>query len=73
MNKIIFFITMTIILSNNQLVAVENKENIYLITSGDQKKIPREYYSFLEGVSHDLTYNELVEESWSSKMQTPLK
>ena len=25
----------------------------------------------MEGVSHDLTYNELVEASWSSKMQTP--
>ena len=56
---------------NNQLIAFENKEKIYLVTSSDQKSIPREYYSFLEGVKYDLSYKELAEADWSSQLNTP--
>ena len=59
-NKIIFFIILFLLYGNNQLIAFENKEKIYLVTSGDQKSIPREYYSFLEGVKYDLSYKELA-------------
>ena len=69
--KIVFFTILILLYGNNQLVAFENKEKIYLITSGDQTSIPREYYSFLEGVKYDLSYEDLAEADWSSKLNTP--
>ena len=49
----------------------ENKDNFYQVLSRESKNVPREYYSFLEGVDYDLTYEDLVKEDWSSKMQNP--
>ncbi|MDG2196610.1 MAG: SpoIIE family protein phosphatase [SAR324 cluster bacterium] len=71
MKKIIFFTIIIVLLDQNQLVAFENGEKIYLITSEEQKNVPREYYSFLEGVSHQLNYKELAEANWTSKMNNP--
>jgi len=71
MKKIILFTIIVILLGKNQLIAFENEEKIYLITSEEQKSVPREYYSFLEGVSYQLTYKELAEASWASKMNNP--
>ena len=45
--------------------------SVYQIMSEESKSVPREYYSFLEGVSHQLTYQDLSEAKWSSKMETP--
>ena len=71
MKKIIFFVILILLHGNNQLIAFENKEKIYSIISGDQKNIPREYYSFLEGVNYDLSYKKLAEADWSPKLKTP--
>ena len=35
--------------------------SVYQIISEESKSVPREYYSFLEGVSHQLTYLDLSE------------
>ena len=53
------------------LKANENIDKIYQVSSEELKNVPREYYSFLEGVDYNLTYEDLVKLDWSSKMQTP--
>ncbi len=53
------------------LKANENIDKIYQVSSKELKNVPREYYSFLEGVDYNLTYEDLAKADWSSKMQTP--
>ena len=63
-----FLLIFSFILS---LKANDNLGKVYQVTSEESNNIPREYYSFLEGVDYNLTYQDLVKADWSSKMQTP--
>ena len=71
MKKIIFLSFLLILSFILSLKANENIDKVYQITSEELKNVPREYYSFLEGVGYNLTYEDLVKADWSSKMQTP--
>ena len=71
MKKLSLLSIILIFICTFSLKANENKDKVYQVTSEELKNVPREYYSFLEGVDYNLTYEDLVKADWSSKMQTP--
>jgi len=71
MKKISFLSFLLIFSFILSLKANDNLGKVYQVTSEESNNIPREYYSFLEGVDYNLTYQDLVKADWSSKMQTP--
>ena len=71
MKKLNLLSVILIFICTFSLKANENIDKVYQITSEELKNVPREYYSFLEGVDYNLTYEDLVKADWTSKMQTP--
>ena len=71
MKKISLLFLLLIFSFTLSLKANNNLGKVYQVTSEESKNIPREYYSFLEDVSHQLTYKDLSKASWTSKMKTP--
>ena len=70
MKKLSLLSIILIFICTFSLKADENKGKVYQVISEESTNIPREYYSFLENVSHQLTYKDLSEASWNSKMKT---
>ena len=71
MKKLSLLSIILIFICTFSLKANENKDKVYQVISEESTNIPREYYSFLENVSYQLTYKDLSEANWTSKMKTP--
>ncbi|MFZ8995776.1 MAG: hypothetical protein ACO21U_12825, partial [bacterium] len=65
MKKLNLLSIILIFICTFSLKANENIDKVYQVISEESTNIPREYYSFLENVSHQLNYKDLSEASWT--------
>ena len=63
MKKLNLLSIILIFICTFSLKSNENKDKVYQVISEESTNIPREYCSFLENVSHQLTYKDLSEVS----------
>ena len=65
MKKLNLLSIILIFICTFSLKSNENKDKVYQVISEESTDILREYYSFLENVSHQLTFKDLLEASWT--------